>query len=95
MSDFEMVPVSPVITGITFVFTFHLGWISTVRSIWKCYKLLSWSHFYPLKLQCLLTDMFPLYHHGLWCLLLLLLFLLLLFRFCRRRRRECLECGTL
>ena len=31
LSDFEMVPVTPVITGITFAFTFHMQWISVVR----------------------------------------------------------------
>jgi len=30
ISDFEVVPVAPVITGITFAFTFHMRWISTV-----------------------------------------------------------------
>ena len=27
LNDFEIVPVAPIITGITFVFTFHMGWI--------------------------------------------------------------------
>jgi hypothetical protein len=31
LNDFEMVPVAPIITGITFVFTFHLCCISIVR----------------------------------------------------------------
>ena len=31
-SDFKMVPVAPIITGITFVFTFHSRWISIARS---------------------------------------------------------------
>jgi hypothetical protein len=30
LNDFEMVPVAPVITGITFVFTLHMRCISTV-----------------------------------------------------------------
>ena len=32
LNDFEMVPVAPIITGITFVFTFHMRCISIVRS---------------------------------------------------------------
>jgi len=31
LNDFEMVPVAPIITGITFVFTFHMRCISIVR----------------------------------------------------------------
>ena len=34
LNDFEMVPVAPVITGITVVFTFHIRWISIVRSLY-------------------------------------------------------------
>ena len=34
LNDFEIVPVAPVITGITFVFTFHLHCISIVRSLY-------------------------------------------------------------
>ena len=34
LKDFEMVTVAPVITGITFVFTFHMRWISTVRFLY-------------------------------------------------------------
>ena len=30
----EIVPVGPIITGITFVFTFHMGCISVVRSLY-------------------------------------------------------------
>ena len=33
INDFGMVPVSPVITGITFDFTFHMRCISAVRSL--------------------------------------------------------------
>ena len=32
LNDFEMVQVAPIITGITFVFTFHMSCISIVRS---------------------------------------------------------------
>jgi hypothetical protein len=34
LGDFEMVPVAPVITGITFVFTFHINCISIARSLY-------------------------------------------------------------
>jgi hypothetical protein len=34
VSDFEMVPVVPVVTGITSVFTFHVRYISIVRSLY-------------------------------------------------------------
>jgi len=34
INDFEIVPVAPVITGITFVFTFHMRCISIVRSLY-------------------------------------------------------------
>ena len=32
LNDFEMVPVAPIITGITLIFTFHMRCISIVRS---------------------------------------------------------------
>jgi len=34
LNDFEMVPVAPIITGIVFVFTFHMRCISIVRSLY-------------------------------------------------------------
>ena len=34
LNDFEMVPVAPVITGITVVFTFHIRWTYIVRSLY-------------------------------------------------------------
>jgi hypothetical protein len=33
LNDFEMVPVAPITTGITLVFTFHMRCISIVRSL--------------------------------------------------------------
>ena len=33
LNDFEIVPVAPIITGITFAFTFHMHCISIVRSL--------------------------------------------------------------
>ena len=34
LNDFEIVPLAPIITGITFVFTFHMHCISIVRSLY-------------------------------------------------------------
>jgi hypothetical protein len=34
LNDFEIVPVTPIITGITLVFTFHMRCISIVRSLY-------------------------------------------------------------
>jgi len=34
LNDFQIVPVAPIITGITFVFTFHMRCISIVRSLY-------------------------------------------------------------
>ena len=34
LNDFEIVPVAPIITGITFVFTFHMRCMSIVRSLY-------------------------------------------------------------
>ena len=34
LNNFEIVPVAPIITGITFVFTFHMLCISIVRSLY-------------------------------------------------------------
>ena len=34
LNDFEIVPVAPIITGITFVFTFHMRCISVVRPLY-------------------------------------------------------------
>jgi len=43
LSDLEMVPVAPIITGITLVFTFHMCCISIVRSLY--FKIFSASFF--------------------------------------------------
>ena len=34
LNDFEIVPVAPIITGINFVFTFHMHCVSIVRSLY-------------------------------------------------------------
>jgi len=46
LSDLEMVPVAPIIIGITLVFTFHMRCISIVRSLY--FKIFSASFFNPL-----------------------------------------------
>jgi hypothetical protein len=41
LNDFEIVPVAPIITGITLAFTFHMRCISIVRSLY--FKIFSTS----------------------------------------------------
>jgi hypothetical protein len=43
LNYFEIVPVAPIITGITFVFTFHMRCISIVRSLY--FKRTRWQRF--------------------------------------------------
>ena len=60
LSDFEIVPVAPIITGIIFTSTFHMRWIPLMRFyILKASQLLSWSHFCLQELQHLLTHSLP------------------------------------
>ena len=65
MNDFEVVPVAPVITGVTFAFIFHMFCISVVRSLY--FRIFSAS-FGLLKLQHLLMYMFLFHYHALLCL---------------------------
>ena len=65
LNDFEIVPVAPIITGITFVFTFHMRCISIVRSLY--FRILSASF--------LITFLFPEIVTSINAHLLLLLFL--------------------
>jgi len=44
LNDLEMVPVAPIITGITLVFTFHMRCSSVVRSLY--FKILSAYYYY-------------------------------------------------
>jgi hypothetical protein len=44
LNDFEMVPVAPIITGITLVFTFHMRCISIVRSLY--FRILYYYYYY-------------------------------------------------
>jgi hypothetical protein len=68
INDFEMVWVTPVITGITLVFTFHIHCISIVRSLYfKISQLLFESHFCLLRLLHLSAYMFPFRYPGLQC----------------------------
>ena len=63
LNDFEMVPVAPIITGIAFVFTFHMRCISIVRSSY--FRIFSASFlitFCPPKLQHLLTYYYYYYY---------------------------------
>jgi hypothetical protein len=72
LNDFDMVPIAPIITGITFVFTFHMRYISIVRYL--CFKTILTSF--------LITFLSPeigtsINRHAAFHLLLLLLLLLL------------------
>ena len=49
LSDFEIAPVAPITTGITFVFTFHMRCISIVRSLY--FRILSASFFYHISVS--------------------------------------------
>jgi membrane-associated HD superfamily phosphohydrolase len=43
LKDFEMVPVAPIITGVTFVFTFHMRCICIITSLY--FRIFSASFF--------------------------------------------------
>ena len=49
LNDFEIVPVALIITGITFVFTFHMRCISIVRSLY--FRNFSASFFYHISVS--------------------------------------------
>jgi hypothetical protein len=81
LNDFEMVPVAPIITGITFVFTFHMRCISVVRSLH--FRIFSSSFFITFlspKLQRLLGYMFLFHYQGLYIFFCFLLGVVLLVR---------------
>ena len=66
LNEFEIVPVAPIITGIIFGFTFHMRCISIVRSLYfRIFSASFTSYFCLLRLQSLLTYMFPFHYHGL------------------------------
>ena len=68
LNDFEIVRVAPIITCITFVFTFHISCISIVRSLY--FRIFSASFLITFlspeiaSIKCV----FPFHYHGLWCL---------------------------
>ena len=39
LSDIQMVSVAPIITGITFVYIFHMRWICILRSFYSYYSI--------------------------------------------------------
>ena len=57
LNDFEIVPVSPIITGITFVFTFQMRCISTVSSSY--FRVFSTSFFFFFLLLLFAPYLFP------------------------------------
>ena len=50
LNDYEIVPVAPIITGITFVFTFHMRCISVVRLLLYDMYVSCHRHFFPVLL---------------------------------------------
>ena len=66
VNDFTVVPVAPVVTGITFVFTFHMHSISIVMYLYfGIFSAFFQSQFCLLWLQRLLAYIFPFHYHGL------------------------------
>ena len=63
LNEFEIVPVAPIITGITFVFTFHMHCISIVRSLY--FRIFSASFLITFLSPEIATSiyMFPFHHH--------------------------------
>ena len=62
LNDSEIVPVTPIITGITFVFTFHMGCISIVRSLHFRNFSAYYYYYYYIPLLYLLRDRSSHYH---------------------------------
>jgi len=60
LNGFEIVPVAPIITGITFVFTFHMRCISIVRSLYYYYYY--YYYFYYFALRHITTHYDTLWH---------------------------------
>ena len=64
LNDFDIVPVAPIITDITFVFTFHMRCISIAKSLYFVIsRLPSLSHFSLPNLQHLLAYLL-LFHYA-------------------------------
>ena len=64
INDFEIVPVAPIITGITFVFTLHMRCISIVRSLY--FRIFSASFL----ITFLSPDIYYYYYRSYWQLCL-------------------------
>jgi hypothetical protein len=67
LNDFEMVPVAPIFTGITLVFTFHIRCIYIVRSLY--FKLFSASFLVTFLSPGIATSInihVPYYYFFLW-----------------------------
>ena len=63
LNDFEIVPVALIITGIAFVFTFHMGCISIVRSLYLLLlSLLLLLHTRGQTLQMEFRNIIQIYH---------------------------------
>ena len=56
LNDFDILPVAPIITGVAFVFTFHMRCISIVRSLY--FRIFSASFLITLLLLLLFTGLF-------------------------------------
>ena len=68
LSDFEMVPAVPFITGIAFVFIFYMCCIYFVRSLYlKIFSASFLFHVCLRTLQCQLTYIFLFHSPRLWC----------------------------
>jgi len=86
MNEFEMVPVAPIISGITVVFKFHMRWISVVKALY--FRIFSASllvTFLSPEISTSVKHTFLFNYYEFWCpvycyvcLSLLLLLLLLL-----------------
>ena len=66
MNDFGMVPVASVITGISFVFTFHKGSVAIIRSLYVTIFSASLLITF-LSPEAAASIKFPFNHHGLRC----------------------------
>ena len=66
LNDSEMVPVAPIITGITFAFPHSTCTVSLFWGLYilESFQILSWSHFCLQELEHLLTNMFLVYYRG-------------------------------
>ena len=71
LNDFEIVPVAPITTGITFVVTFHMRCVSVVRSLY--FRIFSASFLITFLSPEMATSIHVPFHYHLLLLLLLLL----------------------